>query len=119
MSDPRVAELVKQLEAEGFTPEDLDEAVHNAADERATGICNDGLDAQVEFLLIGGDNSWKPSDVLFAARSAAKEGKDREEEDDDFESSQDHWSSPNGCHEDCPACAEEAEHHRKSGSTST
>lgn len=20
-----------------------------------------------------------------------------------------HWSSPNGCHEDCPACAEEAE----------
>lgn len=27
--------------------------------------------------------------------------------DDDFESSQDHWSSPNGCHADCPACVEE------------
>jgi hypothetical protein len=22
---------------------------------------------------------------------------------------EDHWSSPNGCHEDCPACAAEAE----------
>ena len=21
----------------------------------------------------------------------------------------DHWSSPNGCHEDCPACTEERE----------
>lgn len=25
----------------------------------------------------------------------------------DFESDLDHWSSPNGCHPDCPACAEE------------
>ena len=24
----------------------------------------------------------------------------------------DHWSSPNGCHEDCPACAEEREQPR-------
>jgi hypothetical protein len=30
-----------------------------------------------------------------------------DEEDDDFESELDHWSSPNGCHPDCPACAEE------------
>lgn len=26
---------------------------------------------------------------------------------ENFEADQDHWSSPNGCHEDCPACAEE------------
>jgi len=27
--------------------------------------------------------------------------------DEDFESDLEHWSSPTGCHQDCPACAEE------------
>lgn len=27
--------------------------------------------------------------------------------DEDWQSQHDHWSSPDGCHEDCPACADQ------------
>ena len=30
--------------------------------------------------------------------------------DEDWQSQRDHWSSPDGCHEDCPACLDEATH---------
>jgi hypothetical protein len=100
--DPEVVEVVKQLEAEGLDSESLDAAVHDAASERASVTNNDCLYAQVRYLLRGGDHSWKPADVLYAARQA-KEGASA----DDVESSQEHWSSPNGCHPDCPACVEE------------
>jgi hypothetical protein len=101
--DPKVVEVVKQLEAEGFDSSHLDGAVQDAASERASGVNNDGLYAQVHYLLRGSDHSWKPADVIDAARQHKADDTD----DDDFESSQDHWSSPNGCHDDCPACAEE------------
>lgn len=31
--------------------------------------------------------------------------RDQATEEDDDAGGEDHWSSPNGCHEDCPACA--------------
>ena len=66
--DPEVVEVVKQLEAEGLDSESLDAAVHDAASERASVINNDCLYAQVHYLLRGSDHSWKPADVLYAAR---------------------------------------------------
>lgn len=100
LMNKRLADTVAALEVAGHTSDHLDEAVQNAASELATAANNGGLHEQVSFLLAAGD--WKPPDILFAAQQA-KESDDT----DDFESSQDHWSSPNGCHDDCPACAEE------------
>ncbi len=71
-----VGPLVRHLEEEGFKPEHLDEAVHDAASERATAANNDGLEAQVLFLLRGSDNSWKPGDIIAAARRAKEEDED-------------------------------------------
>lgn len=73
--DPQVVELVKQLEAEGFTSEHLEGAVNDAATERAAAVNNGGLLVQVRYLLRGGDNSFKPSDVLYVARKSAEESK--------------------------------------------
>ena len=39
-----------------------------------------------------------------------------EVEDEDYESPMEHWSSPNGCHEDCPACEDERAHRGEDGS---
>lgn len=116
MPDPKVAEVVKQLEAEGFDSSHLDGAVQDAASERASAVNNDGLYAQVRYLMRGSDHSWKPADVLDAARQNKEE--DSTDGDDDFESSQDHWSSPNGCHDDCPACAEEEANRQRAVVTS-
>ncbi len=65
-----VDQLMSQLEAEKRTPADLGQAVCNAAFERAVAINNEGLRAQVEFLLKGSDYAWKPYDILNAARLA-------------------------------------------------
>lgn len=78
--DPKVVEVVKQLESEGFDSSHLDEAVQDAAADRVSGINNKGLYAQVFYLMRGSDHSWKPDDVLFAAR----EQKVSDEVDDTF-----------------------------------
>jgi hypothetical protein len=61
-------ELIKA----GCSPEHLDEAVQQAASELASAANNDGLEAQVKFLLAAGD--WKPEDILFKAKEAKEEG---------------------------------------------
>jgi hypothetical protein len=67
-----------QLTADGITTAHLDSVVHDAAAELATTANNDGLEAQVEFLLAC--PHWKPADILFQAREqrdeAAQEAED-------------------------------------------
>lgn len=67
----RVAKLVTQMAAEGIASEHLDEAVHAAAAEIATAANNDGIAAQVSYLLY--QPHWKSEDVLFKAREAKQE----------------------------------------------
>jgi len=45
------AALVAEATARGLSPEDLDEAVHDAVGGLAASLNNDGLDAQIEFLV--------------------------------------------------------------------
>lgn len=71
--DLRVMLLVKQLQSSGHEGRHLDQAVHVAADERATDVNNNGIEAQVKFLLHGSDLSWKPSEILGAAASSKEE----------------------------------------------
>ncbi len=66
-----ISDLVARLESLGIQPAHLDSAVHDAASERATAICNEGLVAQVTFLRRGSDHSWKPGDIVNAAQVAA------------------------------------------------
>jgi hypothetical protein len=68
-----VEALVQHLRDEGVTPDHLDDAVRDAAAERAAELLNDGLDAQVTFLLRGSDHSWKPGDIIATARRAKRE----------------------------------------------
>jgi hypothetical protein len=42
--------MINRKELDRLTPEDLDEAVHDAADELAASINNGGLEAQINFL---------------------------------------------------------------------
>jgi hypothetical protein len=72
-NDPRVAALIDQLRSSGHEGRHLDQAVHNAAEERATDVNNDGIEAQVKFLLHGSDLSWDPSEILGAAASSKEE----------------------------------------------
>lgn len=74
--DPHVTALVKELEADGFESQHLDEAVQDAASERASAVNNGGLYEQVHFLLRGGDHSFKPHEIRFAARQAKEENDD-------------------------------------------
>ncbi len=73
LKDPQVEALVAELEAAGYESEHLDGAVHDAATERATAINNGGLYDQVHYLMRGGDHSFKPDDIRFAAKEAKEE----------------------------------------------
>ncbi len=68
----KIDALVQLLLTEGVTPAHLDDAVRDAAAERASELLSKGLEAQVRFLLQGSDHSWKPEDVLFAAERAKR-----------------------------------------------
>ena len=73
LPDPQVTALVKELEAEGFTSEHLATTVFEAASERASAVNNGGLYDQVHYLLRGGDHSFKPYEIRFAAQLAKEE----------------------------------------------
>jgi hypothetical protein len=48
---PSVGELVRLAAGRRLSSDHLDDAVHDAADERAAQINSEGLDAQIEYLV--------------------------------------------------------------------
>lgn len=54
--------LIERIEAAGYSSEDLDELVYEAANTMASNSNNEGIQGQVEFLtLIAG---WSESEIL-------------------------------------------------------
>lgn len=66
----KVEGILEELRKAGSPEHLLDDAVHDACSETATAVNNDGMRAQVEFLLGEG---WKPEDILFRAKPDSEE----------------------------------------------
>ena len=64
------AEIIKQLEAAGVEPHELDELVHEAKSREASAINNGGLTEQVEYLVetYGADLEALLDDASFSWR---------------------------------------------------
>ena len=63
-------EIVAALKSQSRESKHLDQACHDAASEQATAANNEGLEAQVAFLLARG---WGPADIEFHAGEGASE----------------------------------------------
>lgn len=68
----RVQLVVAELKKQDTKSEHLDEAVHAAASEAATGANNGGLEDQVRFLL--SQDNWTTADVIFKAKEGREAG---------------------------------------------
>jgi hypothetical protein len=56
-------EFKKNLIAKGYTADDMDALVHDAASQAASSVNNEGLDGQVRYLL---EQGWTEKNVLEA-----------------------------------------------------
>ena len=70
----RLLERVQALQAElgelGIEAEMLDGLIQDCASEQASEVNNNGMPAQLAFLLRGG---WTPADIIFNAKRAKEE----------------------------------------------
>lgn len=74
MKSEHKAYVLSQLDEAGITSAHLDGHVHDTASEIASGVNNEGLEAQVEYLLESG--TWTPADIIFNAKKTKEENPD-------------------------------------------